>query len=78
MEIIQEMLELLKGEISAHDLDQSIKDIQISFNASINHRSKDTESVLSRFELAGYFLFDFNITDGSFGGIIIGRDLQMM
>jgi len=72
------MLELLKGEISVHDLYQSIKDIKLSFNVSINDRSNDTESVLARFELARYFLFDFNSTDGSFGGIIIGMDLQMM
>lgn len=50
-----------------------MKDINISFNVDINDRSNDKESVLTRFELARYVLFDFNSTDGSFGDIIIGE-----
>jgi len=57
-----------------------MQEIKVVFNGSVNDGAKDCKvlSALERFELARYFLFDFDVPDGSFWSIIIRRNLMII
>ena len=54
--------------------------IEVVFTGSIDDEVKDCKvlSALERFELAKYFLFNFNVPDGSFRTIVIRRNLMII
>src|SRR3990172_2073047 len=59
---------------------KSEQDVLAIFDAGIGYRTNNGINFCTPngFKLTRYFLFDFNISDSPFGGIIIGRYLRIV